>query len=83
MLQRLQLPPLQPITPPPELQQRAPTPPQEQVEHWDALELEVADFDGNNYSVTVTQPSTYSSRKWYPCRSTSRRDTSSRHRCRQ
>ena len=56
LLQQLQLPPLQPITPPPELSPRAPTPPPEQEEQWHALELEVARLDDNSYSVTLTQP---------------------------
>ena len=53
LLQRLQLPPLQPITPPPELQPLALTPPPEQAEDWDALEVGVANFDGHQYTVLV------------------------------
>ena len=56
LLQHLQLPPLRTITPPPELQPRATTLPPEQVEHWHALEVEVANFDGHEYAVLVTQP---------------------------
>ena len=56
LLQRLQLPPLQPITLPPELQPRAPSPPPEQVEHWHTLEVEVENLDGRQYAVLVTQP---------------------------
>ena len=56
LLQHLQLPPLQPITPPPELQLRPQTPPPEQVEQWQALEVEVEDPDGHQYTVLVAQP---------------------------
>ena len=56
LLQRLQLPPLQPITPPPELQLRPQTPPPEEVEQWQALEVEVEDPDGHQYTVLVAQP---------------------------
>ena len=56
LLQQLQLPPLQHITPPPELPPRAPTPPPEEEERWETLELELARLDDNSYAVTVTQP---------------------------
>ena len=51
LLQQLQLPPLQRITPPPELPPRAPTPPPEEEEQWATLELELARLDDNSYSV--------------------------------
>ena len=44
LLRSLQLPPFQPITPPPELYQPVPTPPLE-PEEWEALEAGVAEFD--------------------------------------
>ena len=56
LLQQLQLPPLQHITPPPESPPRAPTPPPEEVERWDILEVELARLDDSSYAVTVTQP---------------------------
>ena len=56
LLQQLQLPPLQRITPPPELPPRAPTPPPEEEKQWETLELELARLDDNSYSITVTQP---------------------------
>ena len=56
LLQQLQLPPLQPITPPPELPPRAPTPPPEEEERWETLEVELARLDDNSYALTVTQP---------------------------
>ena len=58
LLQQLQLPPLQPITPPPELPPRAPTPPPEEEERWDTLEVELERLADNSYAVTVTQPLT-------------------------
>ena len=56
LLQRLQLPPLLPITPPPELPPRALTPPPEQAVEWDAMEVRVANFDGQEYAILATQP---------------------------
>ena len=53
LLQRLQLPPLLPITPPPELPPRALTPPPEQAVEWDAVEVGVGNFDGQEYAVLV------------------------------
>ena len=50
LLQRLQLPPLQPITPPPELPPRALTPPPDQ-EGWVEVEAAVATVDGQRYVV--------------------------------
>ena len=46
LLQRLQLPPLQPLTPPPELPLQVPTPPPEPTVEWVCLEAAVASFDG-------------------------------------
>ena len=45
LLSRLQLPPLQPLTPPPELPLCPPTPPPEQPLDWEGLEAAVAEFD--------------------------------------
>ena len=45
LLHRMQLPPLQPLTPPPELPPQPLTPPLEQ-EDWAGLEAAVAHFDG-------------------------------------
>ena len=56
LLQRLQLPPLQPITPPSELQPRPQTPPPEEEEQWQAVEVEVEDPDGHQYTVLVAHP---------------------------
>ena len=53
LLQRLQVPPLQTITPPPELPPRPLTPPPEQAVEWDLVEAGVANFDGRNYAVLV------------------------------
>ena len=55
LLQRLQLPPLQPITPPPEQPAREPTPPPEQEVDWVEVEAAVAEFDGQRY-LLVPQP---------------------------
>ena len=55
LLHRMQVPPLQQITPPPELPPRPVTPPPEQDETWVELEAAVAGFDGQHY-VLVTQP---------------------------
>ena len=68
-LQRLQLPPLQPLTPPPELPPRAITPPPEQDEGWVELEAAVADFYGQHY-ILLAQPLAGSSHRLHPCRST-------------
>ena len=51
LLQRLQLPPLQPLTPPPEFPPRAQSPPLDQAVDWVELEAEVAHFDGQQYLV--------------------------------
>ena len=61
LLERLQLPVLQPFTPPLELPQRAPTPPPEPILDWVCLEAEVASFDGHQCLVlppgmTLQQP---------------------------
>ena len=56
LLQRLQLPPLQRMTPPPELQPRPQTPPPEEEEQWQAVEVEVQDPDGHQYTVLVAHP---------------------------
>ena len=56
LLQRLQLPPLQPITPPPELPPRALTPPPEQEVDWVEVEAAVAEFDGRRYIVVPEPP---------------------------
>ena len=45
LLSRLQLPPLQPLTPPPEFPLRPQTPPEEQAIDWEGLEVAVAAFD--------------------------------------
>ena len=45
LLHRLQLPPLRPLTPPPEPPLRPLTPPQEQKVDWVGLEAAVANFD--------------------------------------
>ena len=50
LLQRLQLPPLQPITPPPELPPRALTPPPDQ-EGWVGVDAAVATINGQEYIV--------------------------------
>ena len=55
LLQRLQLPELQRITPPPEQPARAPTPPPEQEVDWVEVEAAVAEFDGQRY-LLVPQP---------------------------
>ena len=55
LLHRMQAPPLQQITPPPELLPRPVTPPPEQDDTWVEFEAAVADFDGERY-VMVTQP---------------------------
>ena len=49
LLNRLQLPPLQPLTPPPEFPPRPPTPPEEEVVDWQDLEEAVAAFDGQHH----------------------------------
>ena len=51
LLQRLQLPPLQPLTPLPELPPRALTPPPDPAVDWVELEVAVADFNGQRYRV--------------------------------
>ena len=61
LLERLQLPVLQPFTPPPELPQRPPTPPPEQLVDWVCLEAEVASLDGQQClfvppGLTLQQP---------------------------
>ena len=61
LLERLQLPVLQPFTPPPELPQQPPTPPPEQLVDWVCLEAEVASLDGQQCLVlpsglTLQQP---------------------------
>ena len=50
LLQHLQLPPLRPITPPPEL------PPHHQAVDWVELEVAVATFDGQEYLVVPRVP---------------------------
>ena len=55
LLRRLQVPPLQPVTPPPELPQRHQTPPLDQ-EDWVVLEAAVANFDGQQQVVFVPPP---------------------------
>ena len=55
LLRRLQVPPLQPVTPPPELTQRHQTPPLDQ-EDWVVLEAAVANFDGQQQVVVVPPP---------------------------
>ena len=55
LLQRLQLPELQRITPPPEQPARAPTPPPEEEVDWVEVEAAVAEFDGQRYFL-VPQP---------------------------
>ena len=45
LLSRLQLPPLQPLTPPPEFPLHPLTPPPEQQVDWEGLEAAVAEFD--------------------------------------
>ena len=55
LLQHLQLPQLQPLTPPPEFPPRAPTPPLDQAVDWVELEAAVAHFDWREYLV-VPQP---------------------------
>ena len=55
LLRHLQLPPLQPVTPPPELPPRHSTPPLEQ-EDWVVLEAAVADFDGQHHFVLAPPP---------------------------
>ena len=57
LLHRMQLPPLQQITPPPELAPRPVTPPPEPEEEWVQLEAAVAAFDRERY-VLVAQPLT-------------------------
>ena len=54
LLQRLQLPHLQPVTPPPEFPPRHLTPPLEQ-EDWVVLEAAVANFDGPQQFVLPPQ----------------------------
>ena len=49
LLNRLQLPLLQPLTPPAEFPPRSPTPPEEQVVDWQDLEEAVAAFDGQQH----------------------------------
>ena len=49
LIQRMQLPPLQPLTPPPEF------PPPEQDEDWVELDAAVAGFDGHQY-ILLAQP---------------------------
>ena len=51
LLQRLQVPPLQPLTPPPELPPRDLTPQPDQAVDWVGLEAAVASFDGQHYIV--------------------------------
>ena len=51
LLQRLQLPVLQPITLPPELPQCGQTPPPDPGVDWVGLEAAVATFDGQQYLV--------------------------------
>ena len=51
LLQRLQIPPLQPLTPPPELPPRALTPRPDQAVDWVSLEAAVANFDRQQYIV--------------------------------
>ena len=53
LLQRLQVPPLQTITPPPELPPHALTLPPEWAVEWDVVEAGVANFDGRDYAVLV------------------------------
>ena len=55
LLQHMQLLPLQPLTPSPELPPRAVTLPPEQDEGWVEIEAAVADFDGQQF-VLLTQP---------------------------
>ena len=55
LLQRLQLPPLQPITPPPEPPAREPTQSPGQEVDWVEVEAAVAEFDGQRY-LLVPQP---------------------------
>ena len=55
LLHRLQLPPLQPLTPPPELPPRQLTLPLEQ-EYWVALEAAVAHFDAPQQQYLVLPP---------------------------
>ena len=55
LLQRLQLPPLQPIAPPPEQPAREPTPPPDPEVDWVEVEAAVARFDGQQY-LLVPQP---------------------------
>ena len=65
LLHRMQLPPLQQISPPPELQPRLVTPPPEQDETWVELEAAVAAFDGRHY-VLVAQPPALQQRQVAP-----------------
>ena len=55
LLHRLQLPPLQPLTPPPELPPQPLTPPPEQ-ENWVGLEAAVAHFDGPEQQLALPPP---------------------------
>ena len=55
LLHRMQLPPLRPLTPPPELPRRVATPPPEPVVDWVALEAGVADFDAPHRGVLPPQ----------------------------
>ena len=56
LLQHLQLLPLRPITPPPELQPLHQTPPHHQAVDWVELEAAVATFDGQEYLVVPRVP---------------------------
>ena len=56
LLQYLQLPPLQPLTPPPELPPRNLTPPHDPAVDWVELEAAVATFDGQQYLVVPWVP---------------------------
>ena len=56
LLQHLQLPPLLPITPPPELPRLDQDPPLNQSVDWVELEAAVATFDGQEYLVVPRSP---------------------------
>ena len=68
LLMHLQVPPLQPVTPPPELPQQHQTPPLDQ-EGWVVLEAAVANFDGKQQVVFAPPPLCCNSQRWYPSRS--------------
>ena len=56
LLHRLQLPPLQPLSPPPEQQLCPPTPPPEQQVDWVGLEAAVAGFDNLEIEIELPPP---------------------------